>query len=271
MYAMDPNKVSEEIYMDMKAKIPDVKQLFQTRHYVQCVTLCERLLMRGKSQIHPVHLSYIHFYLALSHDTMAREATIKRRLSELKLAEKHYLAALNPIIPPKPKLETLETVPEHSPDSSDDEHAPSGRRVSDASQRSLASSMTSLEDEAYVSPYNTNDSKSCFRSCQIYRAPTKKRSVVFHVPDAAVSYQEELFSADLSAFRSMIRNHLQSVRDLKEATVVPAVHFPLAPSSGDSTKMEGLRSARQRVSFRPRFDPESTQKLCSEALCELRR
>jgi hypothetical protein len=35
--------VPETKYRMMKAKLVEVKQLFQTRHYAQCATLCEQL------------------------------------------------------------------------------------------------------------------------------------------------------------------------------------------------------------------------------------
>jgi hypothetical protein len=35
--------VADMTYASMKTKLAEVKQLFQTRHYVQCATMCERL------------------------------------------------------------------------------------------------------------------------------------------------------------------------------------------------------------------------------------
>jgi hypothetical protein len=35
-------------YNEMKAKIPEIKRLFETRHYSQCAIRCERLLARTK-------------------------------------------------------------------------------------------------------------------------------------------------------------------------------------------------------------------------------
>ncbi|KAF1949421.1 hypothetical protein CC80DRAFT_484328 [Byssothecium circinans] len=278
--------VSNESYNMVKAKASKIKELFQTRHYIQCVALCERILIRNHAQastaIHPVHLAYIHFYLASSHDTMAREATLRHRCSELNLAEKHYHAALTALLSQQP-----EAVLEHSPTSqvSDDELAPQVRRESDASQQSLASSATSLDDHDYQSSHrNTNYIKDFSRPNNTNQSSTRKRPAPIYTPDAALSYQHEQFSADLSVFRGMIRNHLQNVRELKAATVVPSVRFTfelpsrtsMGPPTGDAwdwyqAEMESMRAARKRLSFRPRFDPSDVQKLCTEVLCELRR
>lgn len=44
----DVNMHSAFTYNEMKAKIPEIKHLFQTRHYTQCAVKCERLLARTR-------------------------------------------------------------------------------------------------------------------------------------------------------------------------------------------------------------------------------
>jgi hypothetical protein len=93
------------------------------------------------------------------------------------------------------------------------------------------------------------------------------------------------FPADTSSFVGMLESHLVSVRDLKVKTGVPAVRFtipsqqpsPTRPKLRasrsslvlDDAEMEVLRQQRKSITWRPRFDPESTRRLCKEALAEL--
>ncbi|KAF2855522.1 hypothetical protein T440DRAFT_156812 [Plenodomus tracheiphilus IPT5] len=88
---------------DFRSKMQSVKELYHSRHYTQCAKFAGQLLAEtNERQIHPIHLSYLYFYTALSHDTLAREATLKNRHKELSLAEKHYLAAITALTPPSP-------------------------------------------------------------------------------------------------------------------------------------------------------------------------
>jgi hypothetical protein len=238
--------------------------------------------------MHPIHLACIHFYLALSHDALARETPLKRRYLELNLAEQHYVDAMTSLTPPNPRLPPiLEQQPPTSPDS-EDEHAVKGRRTSDASQQSLASSATSLADEDYESTRNILTlSKTNSRSRNESKSPSRNRrpSPIF-TPNARYSYLEEQTSIDLSTFKDMIRSHLHEVRTQKLSAVVPSVRFSTSrdsiissrPTSRDlssrssqyESEMESVRDARKRLTFRPRFDPTSVRKLCDETLHELR-
>jgi hypothetical protein len=83
----------------------------------------------------------------------------------------------------------------------------------------------------------------------------------------------------------MLKGHLASVRDLKDKTGVHSVRFTVpAPQrspiqlrlrSSRSSQMlsdedrENLRQKRRKITWRPRFDPESVRELCNEALEEL--
>lgn len=212
---------------------------------------------------------------------------MKHRSSELDLAEQHYLAAIAALASPHPRK--LDDIPEQSPNSisSEDEHV-KARRISDASQQSVASSATSFADEEIESkpkepihqPFPSTVPAGRFGA----QIPTKRRPAPIIAPNAAQAYHEEQFSADLSSFLSMVRMHLDSVQELKEAAVAPSSRFSFsrsrsstlssrpgsrASSNQDEPEMDRLRWARRSVNFRPRFDPSSVRQLCSEALAEL--
>ncbi|KAJ4288165.1 hypothetical protein N0V90_012182 [Kalmusia sp. IMI 367209] len=276
--------VPESDYHHMKAKIPEIKQLFQSRRYIQCASVCERYLIRGYDEIHPVHRAYLHFYFALVHDTMARETTLKHRSSGLDLAEQHYRAAIDILTPSEPY--NLDDILSPSSPKSEEDQVTSFRRMSNHSYQSTASSTSSLDDveerawNVFKSPQNivhrpVMSHQSSFR-------PEKRRPAPIMTINAARAYHEEQFSADLFSFLAMIHSHLHEVQQLKSAS--PAVRFsfvrsrssttssrPVSRDSSNSSNsdMEQLRWARKSVSFRPRFDPASIQNLCNEVLAEL--
>ena len=102
-------------------------------------------------QTHPLHLAHLNFYTALSHDTLAREASLRNRWKELNLAERHYTAAmhaLSPLLsPPSPQHEALWS-PASSVSSPYTES--SQRRCSISSHASAASSATSIDEDDYM-------------------------------------------------------------------------------------------------------------------------
>lgn len=238
----------------------------------------------------------------MSHDTMAREATIKHRSSELDLAEQHYLAAIAALTPPEPQK--LDDIPECSPTSttSEDEHS-RVRRVSDAaslnSEQSVASSATSFADEEHdasdcePTPKRSNYFKASPPSRHILddfsMSPkvTKRRPppIITSAPRSAHAQpKQQQLSADLSAFVSMVQMHLASVRELKETSTLPSTRFSFSRSRSstmssrpasrnssnlDESEMSRLRWTRKSINFRPRFDPASVRQLCNEALSEL--
>jgi hypothetical protein len=245
----------------------------------------------------------------MSHDTMAREATWKHRAAELDLAEQYYLAALQAIT--TPETQKLAGVQERSPPSptSDDDLAVRGRRASDASQQSIASSATSIAEEDGQATLKTLHSSSFLKARALFEAspvrpstppkclnrstrssPSKpspaprKRPAPIITPNPAQSYQEEQFSSNLSAFTSIIKTHLANVLVLKETVSAPsattqfsyarsrsstASSRPMSRSSTGDREEEGSKWARRTLSLRPRFDPESVRTLCNEALAEL--
>ncbi|CAO2657049.1 Nn.00g058520.m01.CDS01 [Neocucurbitaria sp. VM-36] len=281
----------------MKERMRVSKSLYQSRHYTQCAKFNERLLSEVHDEIHPLHLAYLNFYTALSHDTLAREATLKNRYKELSLAEKHYSAAISVL--KSSSLQKPEDEQLSSPVSTTfNEDQIWRRRSSNAgsfdSTASAASSATSYSPEIHdFIPELTP--KRLARS-QVPKSFQELRSDITTFPkllkrnngnDAPLlarpqTPQEYQFAADTSAFVRMLEAHLASVKLLKEKTGVPAVRFtfPSPPTSPtlskprnshlfDEESAEIVRQRRRTVRFRPRFDPTSVRLLCSEALAEL--
>lgn len=321
-------------YNEMKAKITEIKHLFQTRHYTQCAVKCERLLTRTNIdevcfpcilsatvptwttsniapvsheltnilQIHPVHQACLNFYFALSHDTMAREASMKNRSSELDLAETYYIAALKNLTSPGSRKSPEEVQEFQSPTSSTSEDKPNsiGKRPSSASlksQHSRASSETSYaEDDDFFADWELQPSKKSeqFRHSSSQAAQddynstsvlAKRRPSPIIIRPASQPIHTEQFLANVYAFATMVELHLASVRELKEAATTPTYRYsfsrlrsstiPSRPVSrysilqGDAAGLESLRQSRRSMAFRPRFDPLGVQELCQEALSEL--
>ncbi|KAF2118396.1 hypothetical protein BDV96DRAFT_597226 [Lophiotrema nucula] len=286
--------VSESTYIQMKARTPEVKQLFRSRHYVQCATLCERYLTQSY-EVHPIHKAYLNFYLALSHDTLAREAGMRNRHKELDLAEKHYLEAIAALSPPK-QLGDIEEYP--SPTSSHSDEDFQQRHSSDTasihSQHSTTTNATSVGDE------NQDEASDCEptpkRSSYFVRSPpsrnfvddvtmtpklSKRRPSPIKTSRSTTTPVQDHFYSGLSSFAEMIQSHLAGVRELKEASTY---RYSFSRSRGSSLNsrpasreythdtdddMNKVRWSRQSLSFRPRFDPRSIRQLCNEALAEL--
>tara|TARA_R110002003_G_scaffold126_41_gene11787 strand:+ start:8058 stop:8498 length:441 start_codon:yes stop_codon:yes gene_type:complete len=103
-------------------------------------------------------------------------------------------------------------------------------------------------------------------------------------PERPQTPEEYLLAADTAAFVQMLRGHLSSVQELKRKTSVPSVRFQfpsprVSPTTSkprsdhlfddESAALDSIRRNRRSLTFRPRFDPSSVQRLCSEALAEL--
>ncbi|KAL5373223.1 hypothetical protein PMIN06_006840 [Paraphaeosphaeria minitans] len=266
--------IPESQYCQMKAVMPQVKQLFQSRRYIQCANVCERFLSR---EIHPVHKVYLHFYFALVHDTMARETTLKHRSTGLELAEQHYLVAIEILTPSEPyNLDDL-----LSPSSPTSEYlsATGFHRLSRLSFRSATSSTSDDEDRNWDrvdSPYDDTPSRThSFRW-------GKPRPVPIPTVNASRADHEDRFSTELFALLPMLHAHLRSVKQMKSDIPTLRGSFSRSrnstwssrPQSRDSTgsdesELDQLRSTRKNLNFRPRFDPTDIQRLCNEALAEL--
>lgn len=255
-------------------------------------------------QTHALHLAHLNFYTALSHDTLAREATLKNRWKELSLAEVHYNAAILAVSP----LQSPAPCDPWSPNSSTTTPpSPYSRRPNSIySNRSAASSATSLgdpdQDEHDNQPWpqpspNREPRHARIDSAfQIYdTAHTSKQQTVgadttAPWPARPQTPQQFYFSTNMASFVRMMESHLFDVRERKDRTSVPTVRFRSpelrrSPTSAktvfgviprlsvggeaDEAAMEAVRESRRNVRFRRRFDAQSTQRLCNEALAEL--
>jgi hypothetical protein len=251
-----------------------VKNAYVSRHYTQCAKFGERLLAEVQGevskarlehymvdinvslQIHPIHLSYLNFYTALSHDTLAREAPLE--YSDRGLA---------------------------SPASSTSSQSSEGnviwkfrRAGSVDSTASFASSTTSVTSSRADLDYTHRSmgSYSFPSPPQHLHTHSRKRSII--IPSRPQTPEEYQFAADTAAFVRMVRSHLSDVRLLKQGTNAPQVRFRFSSEMSSPVKSrvnssvfdgEEVRRERMTRKWRPRFDPGETQRLCGEALAEL--
>jgi hypothetical protein len=299
---------------EMRQKMQVVKNAYVSRHYTQCAKYGERLLVEVQgevstmfitiyctwtcankhAQIHPIHLAYLNFYIALSHDTLAREATLKNRYKELSLAEKHYSAAIAALTPSSRPFRSNDHQHPSSPassTSSSEEIIWKFRHPSNANSidsTNSVSSSTSYSDSRPDLDY-THRGLGRFnfplppQSPKTYHSHKHSTGSVI-IPSRPETPEEYQFAADTAAFIRMVRDHLSNVRDLKKQTSVPAVRFtfpsPLpSPKSRMTSRvfddeagreaMDMVRRERMTRKWRPRFDPEEVQRLCGEALAEL--
>ncbi|KAF2464038.1 uncharacterized protein BDR25DRAFT_381657 [Lindgomyces ingoldianus] len=282
--------ITESKYFEMKSRIPEVKGLFQTRHYIQCTNLCERLLTRSDEEIHPIHRAYLNFYLALSHDTMARETSSRNRLPELDLAEKYYVAALAALSPARPqKLENIQESLSPTFSHSEDESVNSEHSSSTVATSILDDSDSSdFEPTPRTSNYHVRSrlSRGNLDDFPASKLGRKRPGLIITSPTQSSSVQsrhEKQYTTVFSSFAKMVETHLSSVRNLRDAPVPQSNRFSGSRSRGssfnsrpasrdiipDDAAMEKIRWGRKSMSFRPRFDPESVQALCRDALSEL--
>ncbi|KAF2626911.1 hypothetical protein BU25DRAFT_369381 [Macroventuria anomochaeta] len=278
--------MDEARYRELKEKMAALKSLYASRHYSQCAKFGELLLSEIHDQTHPLHLAHLNFYTALSHDTLAREATLKNRWKELSLAELHYNTAILALS----SLQSPTQCDPWSPNSSISAlPSPySCRRSSIYSNRSVASSATSLGDEddyLYMSP-----KKPIPQASDETLPRTKSHAVTTTATPRPQTPQQFYFAANIASFVRMIEDHLADVREQKHRTSVPTVRFTMPSPRPSPTKakaarhsrsisvdevedddaaVEAARESRRNIKFRPRFDPSSVQTLCCEALAEL--
>ncbi|KAI4953856.1 hypothetical protein J4E91_002704 [Alternaria rosae] len=292
----------------LKAKMQALKDLYASRHYAQCASYGERLLGDINDKIHPIHSAYLNFYIALSHDTLAREATLKNRYKELNAAEKYYNETIVALTPPSPSS-TAPTVDDDQPLTPDSATIPDEQtwfrrssRVrsfdSTSSYRSSTSSTDSyafdlevdpdlaLRNFRFPSPPGKNvEWDSCADSRPLSRH-MKNDSILSPLSTEHVRSKPGVqLPNGTPAFVRMVEGHLTSVRTLKETTGVRGVRFAFPTPSPSPTKTqfkdprsswmltdeerEKLQQKRKNMTWRPRFNPESVQKLCSDALAEL--
>ncbi|KAG9188290.1 hypothetical protein G6011_02213 [Alternaria panax] len=292
----------------LKEKMQILKDLYTSRRYTQCANLGEHLLGEVDDKVHPVHSAYLNFYIALSHDTLAREATLKNRYKELNAAEKYYKETIITLTPPSPSS-TAPTVDDEQPMTPDSATIPdeqawlrrSSRTRSFDSSSSYRSSTSSTDSCAFDLEQDPDLAlrNFCFPSPpgkdRDWSTPARSKTLSqYFKTDSMLSplSTEQVhpklgvrFPSGVPAFVRMVEGQLASVRTLKETTGVRGVRFAFPTPSPSPTKSwfrdskssplseeeerENLWQKRRKVTFRPRFDPESVRKLCNDALAEL--
>ncbi|KAJ4989209.1 hypothetical protein SVAN01_05288 [Stagonosporopsis vannaccii] len=301
--------MNEARYRELREKMAALKSLYASRHYSQCAKFGELLLSEIHDQTHPLHLAHLNFYTALSHDTLAREATLKNRWKELSLAELHYntailaLATLQSATPCDPWSPNSSTSALPSPYSR--------RRSSIYSNHSAASSATSLGDDDYLemSPKHSRHASATHAAPpdSLPRASTRTGTTITTTTTTTTittaaptdldqppnprpqTPQQFYFNANIASFTRMLDSHLRDVRAQKLRTGVPTVRFCMpsprtsptksprlsrgfaanADDAGEEEARQKVREMRRKIVFRPRFDPEGVRRLCGEALAEL--
>ncbi|KAF2025225.1 hypothetical protein EK21DRAFT_76931 [Setomelanomma holmii] len=279
---------------EWRQKMQAVKEMYMSRHYTQCIKFGERLLAEVKIEIHPLHLAYLNFYMALSHDTLAREATLKNRFKELSLAEKHYTAAIAALSPSRTPQPNNDEPSSPVSTASEEETIWKFRRSSNAGSMDSTNSSTSSATLYSADMDYTPKGLGRYAFPQPPRefgenltSPTllsRHNPIITITPERPQTPEEYQFAADTAAFVGMVRGHLANVLDMKRKTSVPSVrfNFPTPRASpamskprsdhlfdDDSDALEVVRRNRRSLRFRPRFDPSSVQQLCNEALAEL--
>ncbi|OAG16058.1 hypothetical protein CC77DRAFT_1012728 [Alternaria alternata] len=292
----------------LKEKMKVLKDLYTSRRYTQCANLGEHLLGEVDDKVHPVHTAYLNFYIALSHDTLAREATLKNRYKELNAAEKYYKETIVALAPPSPSS-TAPTVDDEQPMTPDsatipDEQAWFRRLSRTRSFDSTSSYRSSTSSTASYAFDLEQDPDLTLRNFRFPSPPGKDANWGTPVESKTLSqyFSNDSVLSPLSseqvrskpgvrlpngtpAFIRMVEGHLASVKTLKEATGVRGVRFAFPTPSPSPTKSwfrdsrssplseeeerENRRQKRRNVTFRPRFDPESVRQLCNDALAEL--
>ncbi|KAF7567489.1 hypothetical protein A1F96_07009 [Pyrenophora tritici-repentis] len=307
---------------ELRESMRALKQMYLSRQYTQCVQYAEQLLKEVDEETHPVHLAYLNFYAALSHDTLARQSTLKNRFKELNAAEKHYMAAIEALSPPSACS---------SPPSSDDEppSTPDSATLPDeriwqrqsynfnntlsvystntyrTSMSSITSYVWELEQDPdsvlnhYSFPTPPPKERDLRRDSRrdsrgdlgaIYKRYSRHMKTEGHL-SASVRNSQALpkpaprqparLPPSTPSFIVMVKGHLASVRGLKDNTVIRGVRFANdspTPSpkttnfrfrDSASVDRETLWQRRKKVPVRKRFDAESCQQLCRDALAEI--
>ncbi|KAF3001980.1 hypothetical protein E8E13_007724 [Curvularia kusanoi] len=290
--------MDEGRYRELKEKMAALKSLYASRHYSQCAKFGELLLSEShdqvckldytsnvrafhpnKDQTHPLHLAHLNFYTALSHDTLAREATLKNRWKELSLADQHYTAAIHALSPLSSPTQEEPWSPASSLPS-----PYSRRRSSVYSHASAASSATSIDEDDYL--HSSPASKPTYHA---HGLPSTQEAQLRTSTSRPQTPQQIYFTANIASFVRLLEAHRADVRVQKDKAGVPAVRFVMPEprtspvrtrwsrgaggeevvDEAEEDALERIREMRKNVRFRPRFDPESVRRLCGEAMAEL--
>ncbi|KAF1946335.1 hypothetical protein EJ02DRAFT_500158 [Clathrospora elynae] len=233
---------------EFKEKMRVVKALYTSRHYTQCAKFGARVLSEVDDETHPIHTAYLNFYTALSHDTLAREATLKNRYAELSAAEKHYGDAIGALTSPSIAISNDEQLSSPASATSNDERR-WNRRSSNT--WSFDSTTTHRSSTSSATSYSQDEDVGLGLTLKDYAFPTPpardlggnltviaKHQSTHYYDDTSVlsplpisTFPATLlpctpqnvnirFPPDTAAFVSMLDGHLASVREMRGMTSV---------------------------------------------------
>ncbi|KAF2498466.1 hypothetical protein BU16DRAFT_579581 [Lophium mytilinum] len=283
----------------LRAQLPAIKQLFLRGQYRQCAAAAQMLLLEKSREEPCMHVSFLHFYAALSHHEISRNMRIlnDQRQSSLELAEKHYLAALDSLsmFTTTTELETIDEVSDHSGDeeSMAESCNPSNRSSINHKRSSLDSNVT---DDTSV--YSDDESDSAFPPTpkMFNRSPPSRNFLddltlpsqkLFRNPSltSLPRPQIEQYNVNLTSFASMLHSHIYAVRSLQKAQAAEdsgnsisqgwhAVPNTSSRPRYSGTAKNGSKSGnfvrgRAKLLPRQRFDSRRYEDLCRKALAEL--
>jgi len=224
-------------------------------------------------QIHPIHLAYLYFYSALAHDTLAREATLKNRNNELRLAESHYLAAIAALSPDHSTPTTVTQAHQQQDSSPTDSPTSSTSSTFTNSppwnqRRSSSTTTTSSYDSIATTP--TASSSPTIHSAAFNNTPTsRKRGVSFQFPrppcgnentdddDNESNLQDSSNTTSCeddyafalpphtASFVALLRGHVAAVREL--ATTASGPHTLRCASYADPVPRPGREKERDKA------------------------
>ncbi|KAK7610027.1 hypothetical protein BKA81DRAFT_377878 [Phyllosticta paracitricarpa] len=138
-----PNATGNKNEQDLRKSLNSVKHLYFERRYRQCAAHCTKLLEEKCRDAHPLVRSYLFFYAAVSHDTLARSMHIRSRAKDpmLEQAGELYQKALTTLPAPS------STEPDHEPAKTTKVHFSSASLAGGQSKRSSVSAMKESQDE----------------------------------------------------------------------------------------------------------------------------
>ncbi|OCK84702.1 hypothetical protein K432DRAFT_344671 [Lepidopterella palustris CBS 459.81] len=297
--------ITQQTTHEMRTKLPEVKHVFLDRRYRQCVSLCEEFLQESNNDTHHIYRAYLNFYIALSHDALARSMHnfSFSRLPTFELAEKHYLAAAAELSAPTPTSFTmLETIREDvDVDHSEGEESlasstTTSNRTCLKSKRSSVDSnstaATSASEDEFSDCETPSKSKRPFRSSSARTIlddstlpPPCSQSHASPISPSPTSRCTERYNIYMTAFANMLHAHIASVRTLKHPPTTNSTENPRSRDSNSTSRSRswGIREGgekmdqekenegtpRKKLTPRERFNPGKYEELCRKALAEI--
>ncbi|KAF1832385.1 hypothetical protein BDW02DRAFT_571120 [Decorospora gaudefroyi] len=259
-------------YDGVRERLRAIKKLYASRHYTQCAHFGEQLLREMKDDIDPIHLAYLNFYTALSHDTLAREATLKNRQHELSAAEEYYSAAIAALAPLSPSASTPSTNDEQPPTPTLATFQDSGNwRSGSPNTKSFDSNVSCRSSTSSATSYAFDLEQDPDLALKNFRFPTPpqrdvggnlsivSKSHAHHVKNDSIlsplsiepprpqTPQESKLAAGISIFVCMLEGHLSSVRNLKGSSSMHGVRFALPSPQRSPTKSRLLSSRNSPI------------------------